>query len=96
MRVLRGKLVSGKRNFSYWIDKLHDYYFRKTGLHLFPGTLNVMLSEPYTLPEKVIRTCSRKGDLKMGAGYLTGGTLGRPDPVVVVRELEVDFQLRTN
>jgi riboflavin kinase len=42
-------------NFSYWIEKLHDHYFRKTGMNLFPGTLNVQLDEPYALPKQIIR-----------------------------------------
>jgi len=42
-------------NFSYWIDKLQEHYFRKTGMRLFPGTLNVELIEPYTLPDDAIR-----------------------------------------
>jgi riboflavin kinase len=42
-------------SFSYWIEKLQDHYQRKTGMRLFPGTLNVELEEPYTLPGKVIR-----------------------------------------
>jgi len=42
-------------NFSYWIEKLHDHYLRKTGMSLFPGTLNLQLDEPYTLPVDVIR-----------------------------------------
>jgi riboflavin kinase, archaea type len=50
-----GRVVSGMGNFSYWIDKLHDHYLRKTGLHLYPGTLNVELGEPYSLPKDVIR-----------------------------------------
>lgn len=53
--VLRGKVVSGMGNFSYWIEKLAEHYSRKTGMRLFPGTLNVELAEPYGLPENVIR-----------------------------------------
>lgn len=52
---LRGKVLSGMGNFSYWIEKLQDHYDRKTGLRLFPGTLNVELDEPYTLPVDVMR-----------------------------------------
>jgi riboflavin kinase len=52
---LSGKVVSGTGDFSYWIEKLHDHYLRKTGMNLFPGTLNVQLDEPYTLPENVVR-----------------------------------------
>jgi riboflavin kinase len=42
-------------NFSYWIEKLHDHYQRKTGMSLFPGTLNVQLDQPYSLPSEVTR-----------------------------------------
>jgi riboflavin kinase len=55
LALLSGKVVSGMGNFSYWIEKLHDHYLRKTGMNLFPGTLNVLLEEPYTLPKDVIR-----------------------------------------
>lgn len=55
MLILRGKVVSGMGNFSYWIDKLHEHYTRKTGMTLFPGTLNVQLDEPYSLPKQVTR-----------------------------------------
>ena len=55
MRILRGKVRSGVGNLSYWLEKLNQHYLRKTGLNLFPGTLNVELEETYSLPEKVIR-----------------------------------------
>ena len=55
MSFYAGKVVSGMGNFSFWIEKLHDYYFRKTGMHFYPGTLNVELEQPYSLPEDVIR-----------------------------------------
>ena len=55
MPILRGKVVSGMGNFSYWIEKLADHYQRKTGMRLFPGTLNVELEQPYTLPERAVR-----------------------------------------
>ena len=67
MSILRGKVVSGKGNFSYWIEKLNDHYLRKTGMRPFPGTLNVQLEEPYTLPGTVIRLepmrMKRAGDI---------------------------------
>jgi riboflavin kinase, archaea type len=46
-------------NFSYWIEKLQDHYQRKTGVRFYPGTLNVRLEEPYSLPERVIRLEAR-------------------------------------
>lgn len=55
MRVLTGKVVTGVGNFSYWIDKLKEHYRRKTGLALFPGTLNVQLAEEYSIPPNSLR-----------------------------------------
>ena len=54
MAVLSGIVVSGQGNFSYWVEKL-QHYSRKTGMRLFPGTLNVLLDYPYSLPPDVIR-----------------------------------------
>jgi riboflavin kinase, archaea type len=48
--TLHGKVVSGMGNFSYWIKRLEDHYYRKTGMYLFPGTLNIQLDQPYSLP----------------------------------------------
>ncbi|WP_375514853.1 DUF120 domain-containing protein [uncultured Nostoc sp.] len=51
MKILKGKVVSGLGNFSYWIEKLQEYYLRKTGMKFFPGTLNIQLDQPYHLPK---------------------------------------------
>ena len=53
--LLRGAVVSGMGNFSYWIEKLQEHYLRKTGMRFYPGTLNVRLDAPYSLPKRVIR-----------------------------------------
>lgn len=55
MPVLKGVVVSGMGNFSFWLKKLESFYTKKTGMHLFPGTLNLRLEEPYSLPDEVIR-----------------------------------------
>ena len=55
MPVLRGVVVSGMGNFSFWLEKLESFYTGKTGMRLFPGTLNLRLAEPYSLPVEVIR-----------------------------------------
>lgn len=55
MRVLTGKVVSGVGNFSYWIERLKDHYHRKTGLRLYPGTLNIELDDEYSVPPGVTR-----------------------------------------
>ena len=50
MPKVRGRVVSGMGNFSVWIDRLSDHYQRKTGMLLFPGTLNVELEQPWFVP----------------------------------------------
>lgn len=55
MSVLKGIVVSGMGNFSYWIEKLESFYTQKTGLLLFPGTLNLKLEQAYSLPAQTIR-----------------------------------------
>ena len=55
MRVLKGRLVTGVGNFSCWIEKLREHYRGKTGMWLFPGTLNVELDEPFDLPRERAR-----------------------------------------
>jgi riboflavin kinase, archaea type len=55
MLCLRGRVVSGLANFAVWIEQLSSLYEQKTGMRLYPGTLNVELALPYSLPEDVIR-----------------------------------------
>ena len=47
--------MSGQGNFSYWIERLQEHYLRKTGLRFYPGTLNLLLEEPYTVPPDCLR-----------------------------------------
>ena len=55
MRVLKGRVVTGVGNFSYWIEKLQEHYREKTNMRLFPGTLNIELDEPFELPRERVR-----------------------------------------
>ena len=55
MTILRGRVTSGIGDFSHWIEKLGDHYRRKTGLDLFPGTLNIEIEVPYHVPPNAIR-----------------------------------------
>ena len=55
MERVRGTVVSGRANFGFWIERLNSYYARKTGMQLYPGTLNIELPSPYSLPPNVIR-----------------------------------------
>lgn len=75
--LLRGKVVSGMGNFSYWIEKLRDHYLRKTGMRLFPGTLNVELNVPYTLPANVIRLEGEEYGGKVSVNMVPCSVFGR-------------------
>ena len=55
MRKVRGRVVSGKGDFSKWIALLHEHYRKKTGLDLFPGTLNLELEQEYLRPTTFVR-----------------------------------------
>jgi len=54
-RQLTGRVASGIGDFGSWIDKLSEHYRRKTGMMLYPGTLNVALDDPFDLPAGCLR-----------------------------------------
>lgn len=44
MRItLTGRIRSGKNDASYWLQRFHAPYCQKTGMDLFPGSLNLEL-----------------------------------------------------
>jgi riboflavin kinase len=53
--VLRGRVVSGMGDFGKWIATYREHYERKTGMRLYPGTLNVLLGTPFSFPPDAIR-----------------------------------------
>jgi riboflavin kinase len=55
MARLRGQVVTGVGDFGRWIELLSGLYEQKTGMRLYPGTLNVQLLSEYSLPPEVIR-----------------------------------------
>jgi riboflavin kinase, archaea type len=55
MSCLRGRVASGRGEFGFWIQRLSSLYEQKTGLRFYPGTLNVELSSPYSVPANAIR-----------------------------------------
>jgi riboflavin kinase len=77
MRVLRGKVESGTGNFAQWILTLNAHYERKTGLKLFPGTLNVRLSEPYTIPKDCLRLQAHEYDGSVSVNIVPCRLLGQ-------------------
>lgn len=78
MPTLTGRVVSGLGNFSFWIEKLHDHYLRKTGMHLFPGTLNVHLDQPWSLPVRPIRLEAHEYGGTVSVSLVPCTILGRP------------------
>ncbi len=53
---LKGKIRTGKKDFSFWMDKLSFYYTEKTGMIFFAGTLNVhLIDSKYYFPSNCIR-----------------------------------------
>ena len=55
MPRIQGRVVSGFSNFGYWIERLNRFYEQKTGMRMYPGTLNIELPAPYSVPSNVIR-----------------------------------------
>ena len=47
--VLKGKVISGMGNASFWVKKIEEIFLKKEGIKLFHGTLNVKLQEEYNL-----------------------------------------------
>jgi riboflavin kinase len=78
MPILRGKLVSGLGDFGYWIDRLGDHYERKTGMRLYPGTLNVELEEVYSLPPHPMRLEAHEYGGRVSVNIVPCRIFGRP------------------
>lgn len=59
MTTLHGKVKIGIGDFSKRMEQipgLLDVYFKKTGMHFIPGTLNVQLEKEYSLSKnKIVR-----------------------------------------
>src|SRR5260370_14296420 len=77
MLVLRGEVTSGRGGFGQWIEKLQDHYERKTGMRLFPGTLNLRLSKPFSLSGDVIRLEKEEHGGRVSVSMIPCRILGR-------------------
>ena len=53
--TLRGIVRTGLGDCGRWLTLLEYHYRRKTGMTLFPGTLNLELLEPYRVPPHPLR-----------------------------------------
>lgn len=74
---LAGNVCSGKGDFAQWIAKLGDHYERKTGMRLFPGTLNVLLQEEYRLPAQCLRLKGHEYGGNVGVNLVPCRIFGR-------------------
>ena len=44
---LTGRIQSGKKDASYWLQRFHAPYCQKTGMLIFPGSLNLELERNF-------------------------------------------------
>jgi riboflavin kinase len=93
MRVLKGRVVTGVGNFSFWIEKLQDHYRHKTGMQLFPGTLNIQLDEPFDLPRERARLEAREYGGTVSVNIVPCTILGRR--AVILRTDKADSELQS-
>ena len=93
MRVLKGKVVTGVGNFSCWIEQLQDHYRHKTGLPLFPGTLNIQLDEPFDLPQQRARLEAQEYGGTVSVNIVPCTILGRR--AVILRTDKADSVLQS-
>lgn len=47
--VLKGQVVDGLGNASFWVNKIEEVFLNKYGIKLFSGTLNIELEKEYIL-----------------------------------------------
>lgn len=52
---LRGFVTSGTGDLAHWMTRYADVFERATGVDLYPGSLNVMLDEPWTVQDAPLR-----------------------------------------
>ncbi|GAA4209326.1 DUF120 domain-containing protein [Actinocatenispora rupis] len=58
MVVLHGRVASGIGDFGRWAERYRDVYAEYTGMALYPGSLNVVLTEPWSLPAERIHVAA--------------------------------------
>ena len=107
--TLRGVVRTGKGDFSYWLEKLGPYYTSKTGMKLFPGTLNVhLIDETYPTPKNALRLEKEEYGGRVSVSIVPCRILGRAafilrpdtdqgkfgDPPEGILEIATDVNLR--
>ena len=107
--ILRGIVRSGKSDFNIWLRKLEPYYTAKTGMKLFPGTLNIHLIEQiYPTPEDPLRLEAHEYGGRVSVSIIPCRIFGRKafilrpdtdrgkhgDPPEAILEIATDVKLR--
>lgn len=49
--ILIGKVKTGLGNANFWVKKIENIFYEKTGMKLFSGTLNIQLETEYELQD---------------------------------------------
>jgi riboflavin kinase len=73
--MLRGRVASGKGDLAQWMRLYAATYAAATGLVLYPGSLNVVLDQPYELPIERIRLSA--DEVGVDVNLVECSTLGR-------------------
>lgn len=83
MSALRGTVFAGSGDYARWITTYRAHYRAKTGLDLFPGTLNLRLAHPYALPpDKVIRLEGHEYGSRVSVSILPVSIFDRPGVIL--------------
>lgn len=107
--TLKGIVRSGKGDFGYWLKKLERFYTDKTGLRLYPGTLNVhLVAQTFATPANSIRLEREEYGGEVSVSIIPCKIFGRTafvlrpdtddgklgDPPEAILEIATDINLR--
>jgi len=60
MALLRGRVATGAGDLNRWMQLYSDEYEAATGLRLYPGCLNILLDEPWSLPDETLQLSAER------------------------------------
>jgi CTP-dependent riboflavin kinase len=66
MLTLRGRVSAGIGDLSGWMTRYSDAYERATGTALVPGSLNVILDQPWVMTDPAVRLEASEVGVGMG------------------------------
>jgi CTP-dependent riboflavin kinase len=77
---MRGRVTSGRGDLAQWMDRYSHAYERALGAPLEPGSLNVVLAEPWVMHEPQARL--EASEVGVGVGFVPCRLNGEPAWVV--------------